>query len=128
MVTTVEELLKIQNIMEPYVAKRVNDMYDELFAEKNSFLSCDCENCRLDTICYVLNRIPAKYVVSGRGVTHAILSSDSQMKADTDALIIDGIRIVNTAKRPYHTVRTSANDNLNCPAFIFPVFVGNVFV
>lgn len=119
--------MKIQNIMEPYITRRVNTLYDELFADKNSFLSCDCENCRLDTICYVLNRIPAKYVVSGRGITHAILSSDSQMKADIDALVIDGIRIVNTAKRPFHNIRTNVNDNLNSPAFLFPVFVGSVY-
>ena len=119
--------MKIQNIMETYVAKRVNAMYDELAVENASFLSCGCDNCRLDTICYVLNRIPAKYVVSGRGVTHAMLSSDVQLRADVDALVMDGIRIVNTAKRPYHSERKTFEEYLTNPAFIFPVFIGTVF-
>lgn len=119
--------MKIQNIMETYVAKRVNAMYDELATENASFLSCGCDNCRLDTICYVLNRIPAKYVVSGRGVTHAMLSSDVQLRADVDALVMDGIRIVNTAKRPYHAERKSFEECLANPAFIFPVFIGTVY-
>ncbi|MBE6344973.1 MAG: competence protein ComFB [Spirochaetaceae bacterium] len=121
-----EELLKIQNIMESFVSTRVNAMYDELIAANNSFVTCGCENCRYDTICYVLNRTPSKYVVSGRGITHAMLSEDSQLRADIDALIMDGIRIVNTAKRPYHSERTSVDEVLANPAFVFPVFIGTV--
>lgn len=122
-----EDSLKIQNIMEPYVAKRVDALYNELSADNASFLSCSCESCRFDVVCYVLNRVPAKYVVSGRGITHAVLASDAQMRADVDALVIDGIRIVNTAKRPYHNERKSFDDNLSSPAFVFPVFIGTVF-
>ena len=113
--------MKIQNIMETYVAKRVNAMYDELAVENASFLSCGCNNCRLDTICYVLNRIPAKYVVSGRGVTHAMLSSDVQLRADVDALVMDGIRIVNTAKRPYHSERKTFEEYLKLQHQISPL-------
>ena len=66
--------MKVQNIMESYIIKRTNALYDDFVEMKNSFLTCSCENCRLDTICYVLNRVQPKYVVSGRGMTYANLA------------------------------------------------------
>ena len=68
--------MKIQNIMEDYVTDKVNTMYDEL--PDNSFVTCKCARCRSDVICYVLNRIPPKYVVSSKGGTFVSLSIDNQ--------------------------------------------------
>lgn len=119
--------MKVQNIMESYIIKRTNALYDDFVEMKNSFLTCSCENCRLDTICYVLNRVQPKYVVSGRGMTYANLALNGQTKADIDAMIIDGIRVVNAAKRPYHDQRKLKETTDNKPAFIFPVFMGAVY-
>ncbi len=94
--------MKVQNMMVPYVTRRTNALYDEISATSRSFVTCSCENCRLETICYVLNLIPPKYVVSGRGVTHTSLSLNGQAKADIDSTIIAGMRAINVAKRPYH--------------------------
>lgn len=119
--------MKIHNIMESYIINRTNALYDDFVEMKNSFLTCSCENCRLDTICYVLNRVQPKYVVSGRGMTYANLALNGQMKADIDAMIIDGIRVVNAAKRPYHDQRKLQDTTANTPAFTFPVFMGAVY-
>lgn len=119
--------MKVHNIMEPYVTERANALYDEFASTQSTFLTCDCRNCRLDTICYVLNRIPPKYVISGRGMTYANLALNGQMKADIDATIIDGMRVVNAAKRPYHDQRTLESPVANVPAFVFPVFIGAVY-
>ncbi len=119
--------MKIHNIMESYITNRTNALYDDFVEMKNSFLTCSCENCRLDTICYVLNRVQPKYVVSGRGMTYANLALNGQTKADIDAMIIDGIRVVNAAKRPYHDQRKLKETTDNKPAFIFPVFMGAVY-
>lgn len=119
--------MKVQNIMESYIIKRTNALYDDFVEMKNSFLTCSCENCRLDTICYVLNRVQPKYVVSGRGMTYANLALNGQTKADIDAMIIDGIRVVNAAKRPYHDQRKLKETTDNKPAFTFPVFMGAVY-
>lgn len=119
--------MKVQNIMESYITNRTNALYDDFAEMKNSFLTCSCENCRLDTICYVLNRVQPKYVVSGRGMTYANLALNGQMKADIDAMIIDGIRVVNAAKRPYHHQRKLHDTAANTPAFTFPVFMGAVY-
>ena len=51
----------------------------------------------------------------------------AQIMADIDAMIIDGMRIVNAAKRPYHEKRKIENPAENVPAFNFPVFMGAVY-
>ncbi len=123
-------MVNIHNIMEEQVINRVNELYEKVKAKGSSWLTCDCDNCRLDTISYVLNRIPPRYVVSGRGMTHnASILSDSQLQIDIDRIGLDGMRLVSTAKRPYHNLgRLNAPiPELRAPVFNFPTFIGNIF-
>lgn len=122
-------MMDVHNIMEEVVYARINDLYEQVKKVNPSWLTCDCINCRLDTVSYVLNRITPKYVVSGRGVTHSNDSlGDAQLKADIDALGMEGIRLISGAKRPYHNTNRE-----NCqvpssigPVYNFPTFVGTV--
>jgi len=115
--------------MEELVISSVNNVYEQVKKEKISWLTCDCENCRLDTVSYVLNRVPPKYVVSGRGVTHASQSlANDQFKADVESLILEGMRTVSSTKRPFHT-----QDRKDCsvsaspkPAYNFFTLTGTV--
>lgn len=122
--------MKVHNIMEEIVSKHVSVIYDLLKETNSSWLSCDCENCRFDSISYVLNRIQPKYVVSGRGVTHSIslLENDMQLKADIDALCNEGIRLISSTKRPFHTLpREECEVSApKIPVFNFPTFTGTV--
>ncbi len=122
-------IVNIHNIMEEQVVTRVNELYDQVKEKGSPWLTCDCDNCRLDTVSYVLNRITPRYVVSGRGVTHNTKDlSNSQIGADIDKLGIEGMRLVSSAKRPYHTMgKVSAPFEVDCPMFNFPTFIGNVF-
>jgi len=122
-------MLEVHNIMEEQVIARVNELYDQVKEMNPAWLTCDCDNCRVDTINFVLNRIPPKYVVSGRGVTHnTALLADTQLKADIDALAIEGIRLVSAAKRPYHNAaRKIEKPIVEGSVFNFPTFIGNVF-
>lgn len=121
--------MNVHNLMEDIVNLSVNKLYEQVKSENAAWLSCDCENCRLDTVSYVLNRIPPKYVVSGRGVTHAVETLNShQLMADIEALSLEGMRTVSTTKRPFH-----ANSRKECivtasskPAFNFSTFNGIV--
>ncbi len=117
--------------MEEQVITRVNELYDQVMARGSTWLTCDCENCRLDTISYVLNRIPPHYIVSGRGVTHnSNTLSDSQLASDIDRLGLEGMRLVSTSKRPYHkSAKLNANTTTeqNLPVFNFPTFMGTVY-
>ena len=121
--------MNVHNLMEDLVIKNVDKMYEQVKEAKAAWLSCDCENCRLDTVSYVLNRIPPKYIVSGRGVTHASETlNNKQLLADVDALILEGMRTVNSTKRPFHNnarkdCTVLANDK---PSFNFPTFTGTI--
>src|SRR5574344_2154252 len=123
--------MKVHNIMEEYVQSRVELLFNQLNGSRPSWFPCDCDVCRSDTVSYVLNRIPPRYVVSGRGVIHnSALLDDTQIRADVDALSLEGIRLINSIQRPYHKanqihqpeVRTNAE-----PSFNFPVFIGAVY-
>lgn len=116
--------------MEELVEKKVNKLYDDLKAANTVWLSCDCQNCRLDTMAFVLNRIPPKYIISSRGITHTAADANlTQVKADIDTLAIEGIRLVSTSKRPTHNIKTSAESLVisgSKPFFFFPTFTGTV--
>lgn len=119
--------MKVHNVMEDIVEQKVNKLYDQLKKENPSWFTCDCENCRIDTISYVLNRIPPKYIVSERGMTHANQAlNDLQLKADLDVVILEGIRTVNSTKRPYHTENIKKEEENPSPAFNFPLFTGTI--
>ena len=119
--------MNVHNMMEDLVTAEVNGLYEQVKRDKAAWLSCDCKNCRLDTISYVLNRIPPKYVVSGRGVTHSNeIFSDHQLIADISAVAMDGLRIISSTKRPFHSLpreecEVQREEN---PSFNFPTFTG----
>lgn len=120
--------MNLHNLMEEKVVKHVNELYDQMKEQNISWLSCDCEHCRLDTASYVLNRIPPKYVVSGRGVSHNVSADDTQLKADIDALVMEGIQAISNARRPYHGQKTVADvEKSENPAYNFPTFIGTVY-
>lgn len=126
--------MNVHNLMEDIVTKAVNTLYDRVKAENVTWLTCDCENCRLDTVSYVLNRIPPKYVVSGRGVTHnAEYLASAQLQADVDSLALEGMRTVSSTKRPFHTenrkdceIQGSEKKRKQKPAYNFFTFMGVV--
>lgn len=121
--------MKVQNLMEEFVYSRVNAMYDKLKDNLPSWVSCTCDSCRLDVLTYVLNKVHPLYVVSGRGVIHSSQMLDEQVKADVDALVIEGIRIVSGNTRPDHKIianNTSKADKLITPVFNFPLITGTV--
>lgn len=119
--------MNVHNIMEEKVFQRVEHIYDQIANGQTSWLICTCDHCRLDTASYVLNRIPPKYIVSGRGIVHSVVDDDSQLKADIDALIMEGIRAVSSARRPYHDKAQAKPELKDGPFFNFPTFIGTVF-
>ena len=127
--------MNVHNMMEDLVTAEVNALYEQVKKDGINWLSCDCKNCRLDTISYVLNRTPPKYVVSGRGVTHSNeIFADHQLIADISAVAMDGIRIISSTKRPFHSysreeceVKVDENPSYNFPTFTGTVLDGGTF-
>ncbi len=118
--------MKVHNIMEEQVYDRVTRLYEQVQKTKASWLTCSCEHCQLDTLSYVLNRVPPKYVVSGRGLTHTVNHEDKQLIADIDKLILEGMHAVNSVRRPYHN-QNGKTHKAQTPVFNFPTVIGNVF-
>ena len=121
--------MNIHNLMEEVVGHRINKLSNQIKEVNACWLTCDCENCRADAISYVLNRIAPRYVVSGRGVIHARdILQDAQIKADIDALGIEGIRIISSTKRPFHSsARTECIvEASEKPVFNFPIIQGSI--
>lgn len=119
--------MQVHNVMEEFVEVNVNNMFNSIKELKPAWFSCDCENCRLDTVSYVLNRIPPKYIVSGRGVTYSVQDLENQqLKADLDSVIIEGMKLVNSSKRPYHDVSPNSFLDSSKPSYNFSIFTGNI--
>lgn len=122
--------MDVHNLMEEIVKKKVDALYENAKKSKPEWLSCDCQNCRLDTVNYVLNRIPPKYIVSGRGAVHVSMDlENTQIKADVETLAIEGMKAVNSAKRPYHlkaACEESSDEKNSEPHFNFCAVSGKV--
>lgn len=121
--------MNVHNIMEDIVKLRVDSLYTQIKDEKATWLSCDCQNCRADVTSYVLNRIQPKYVVSGRGAAHsANLLDDHQLRADINALCLEGIRVISSSKRQFHQLSREECKitKRSEPVFNFPTFQGTI--
>ena len=118
--------MNAHNIMEDFVIQRINELFEQISTMNTNWFTCGCEHCKTDVAAYVLNRIPPKYVVSGRGSIYYRNEIDAQNKADIDSLIFEGAKIVNSIKRPYHTENT-VQEHIEGWYFNFPTFIGNVY-
>ncbi|MCQ2585569.1 MAG: late competence development ComFB family protein [Treponema sp.] len=121
--------MNIHNSMEDAVTQEVNNLYESLKRDNIKWLNCDCEGCRLDTICYVLNRTQPKYYVSERGILHNALDmEDSQLKTDITKLAMEGIRLISGSARANHTVKPQENESETGKLYYnFPLIMGTIY-
>ena len=116
--------MKVHNLLEEVVFEKVNKTYEQLKSAKTPWLTCDCHQCRSDVAALVLNQLPPKYVVSGRGVTYNNSSDNTQTLVDIDTRIIDAIKVVSSVQRPYHNLKEPiVNDSIKGPVFNFPTLL-----
>jgi len=122
--------MEIHNISEDIVLNSVQKIFDSIKTQNKNEGLCLCEQCKLDTICYVLNRVEPRYTISNRGI--ARIEQDwagrQQTEADIATLVYKGIRLVNHNLRP-----TSHNDSEisdkegNEHTFELPTIIGRLF-
>jgi competence protein ComFB len=123
--------MDIHNTNEDLVFESVQKIFDEIQRGGNPEQFCMCYQCRIDTICYTLNRIPPNYIVSNRGFTRTYQEGiqQQQSEADINALIYKGLRLVN------HNMRTTASHEetgavvhkIIPPLFDIPTIAGRIF-
>ncbi len=119
--------MHIHNVMEDIVYEKVNKMFDETKESNEPWLSCSCMQCRLDTMCYVLNRLTPKYIKSGKGFAHFLnsdLNKKSQINADISALVVEGMRKVLEIQRPHG--ESSSDDGAKKAFYNFPAISGKI--
>jgi len=124
--------MDIHNTNEDMVYDAVQTIFDEIQHDGNPEQFCLCYQCRIDTICYTLNRIEPNYIVSNRGFTRIDQSGikRQQIEADINALIYKGLRLVQHNMRP-----TSPHDGsgdvvhkvASPPLFDIPTITGRLF-
>ncbi len=121
--------MKIHNILEEQILSRVKTIYEDKDIQSAPWFHCGCEQCRLDTTAYVLNRMQPRYVVSERGIAHAVADQGDQLDADVDFLIIEGIKKISTVRRSFHGKTDLFEDDINDleSAYNFPIFHGALF-
>ena len=123
--------MDIHNTVEDIVFSSVQTIFDEIEKQDNPEGFCFCDQCRMDTICYALNRLEPHYIVSNRGFTR--IEQDGirwqQVEADIATLVYKGLRLVNHNQRPtaVHTSAGPKGADSSRPVFDIPTIVGRVF-
>ncbi|ULQ60151.1 late competence development ComFB family protein [Brucepastera parasyntrophica] len=118
--------MNVHNLMEEYVYTGVNELFDDPEIGKQEWFTCNCEQCRIDTICFVLNRIQPRYIKSGRGLVYSKIEEiydKSQIMADINHLALEGMKQVLSTRRPH---AEKVDTFPEAPVFNFPTIVGRI--
>jgi competence protein ComFB len=123
--------MELHNTAEDLVFALVDEILANIEGGDNPDKLCTCNQCRLDTACYVLNRTSPWYIVSNRGAARVEKESirKQQQEADIVTLIHEGIRRVNHNQRPgaQHGVKQTKENVAETPVFNIPTIVGRIF-
>ena len=123
--------MELHNVAEDIVFGVVQKIFDSITEKGNPDELCLCEQCKMDTICYTLNRIEPRYIISNRCITH--IEQDwawkQQMEADVYMLSYKGLRIVNHKQRPTSSHGGAVQEKRvhKGPVFDFPTIIGRLF-
>jgi competence protein ComFB len=125
-------MMEIHNTTEDIVCSKVEVIFDSIVKDGNPDNLCLCYQCRMATICYVLNRVEPRYIISNRGVARIEQAGlkQQQQEADITALVYEGIKRVNHNKRPtsIHNNNASGLDSIpKTPVYNIPTIVGRLF-
>lgn len=124
--------MDFHNVNEDIVVETVQNIFTEIEKSGNPDKYCLCYQCRLDTICFTLNRIEPNYMVSNRGYTRIDNFSikTQQKEADITTLIYKAIRLVNHNLRPtapHDGSVITSQVKTNYPLFDIPTISGRIF-
>lgn len=123
--------MEIHNVSEDIVFSSIQKIYEAIKRDGNTEGLCLCDQCTLDTICYTLNRIEPRYIVSNRGMTRIDQdwTGKQQNEADIATLIYKGLRLVNHNQRPtsLHNDESGGGILKAEPKYFIPTIIGRIF-
>ncbi|MDR3335973.1 MAG: late competence development ComFB family protein [Treponema sp.] len=121
---------EIHNITEDLVFSQVDQICDSIKKEESGGI-CTCPQCRRDAACYVLNRTPAHYIVSNRGVARAEQETleKQQKAADIAVLVYEALKRVahNRREATDHAKKDENAADPMTPVYNIPTIVGRLF-
>jgi competence protein ComFB len=119
--------MEIHNTTEDIVFAELEKICNSYEKEGRSDI-CLCDQCRIDALCYVLNRAEPHYIVSNRGVARTEQEDIAwqQKTADIAALIYEALERVNQHRRPL-TESKENETNFRTPVFNIPTIIGRLF-
>ena len=114
--------------MEESVLRVVDEICDEDEASDTPKY-CTSSECRMDAACYVLNRIPQRYVSSARGQAHTEreLVRDQQLSVDLVTLAHEGLRRVSSVRRSFYGSEDTFVHSVTGPHYYLPTIKGRLF-
>ncbi|MDR0999137.1 MAG: late competence development ComFB family protein [Treponema sp.] len=124
--------MELHNTVEDIVIARVTEILSSIEKSGNPEKLCTCDQCSMDTACFVLNRTKPHYIVSNRGVARADRESAQKQQEDVDivSLVYEGIRRVNHNLRPNATHRGKSGSKAvegKQAVYNIPTIVGRIF-
>jgi competence protein ComFB len=124
--------MELHNTAEDTVLAKVAEIFDSIEKGGNAENLCTCNQCRMDTACYALNRTEPHYIVSNRGVARVEQETiqRQQREADVVALIYEGVKRVNHNMRPNvsHDGKSAGSTaDAKLPVYNIPTIVGRLF-
>jgi competence protein ComFB len=124
--------MELHNTVEDIVISRVTEILNSIENCGNPERLCTCDQCRVDTACFVLNRAKPHYIVSNRGVARVDQKTAQKQQEDVDivSLVYEGIRRVNHNLRPNVTHQSRGGDKAaegQQPVYNIPTIVGRIF-
>lgn len=119
--------MPIRNCMEELVLRIVDELCDEDAASEHPSY-CTSPDCRQDVACFVLNRVPQRYVSSARGQAHVDKETheDLQLRIDVVTLTHEGLRRVTSVRRSYYDTESGARP-IEGPVYALPILKGRLF-
>ncbi|NNM53415.1 MAG: late competence development ComFB family protein [Spirochaetales bacterium] len=93
--------MRVHNLMKDLVIQKVEEMLP-VHPSFSLWAAGEQSGAKLDVVCYVLNRIPPQYVVSGRGLAYSETldyREKLQKLADVTRLVKEGMEVVGSRRR-----------------------------
>ena len=120
------------NIVEDRVIARVDEIFKTIEGGEYKDKFCVCHQCRMDVICYALNRLRPQYIVSHRGASRINWegSERQQQGADITTVIYDGLKQVSHNQRPNFDHKAGedwVSDDPKRPVFNVPTIMGRLY-
>ncbi|MCL2557901.1 MAG: late competence development ComFB family protein [Treponema sp.] len=121
--------MELHNISKAIVFAVVDKLLRSIAEQGNPEKLCLSEQCRMDTVCYTLNRIEPRYVISSRGINHLDHNWGwkQQIEADVASIALKGLRMVSNKQRPA-SGEEALPDPTTCGLYFeIPTISGRVF-